>query len=111
MPELIDVEQLFDDFLLCDIEIYQDDELVRKGKLKMVTVKNHNIKIYLDNLRTTKVYELFYPLSYTKKNNQILFDYSSDIIVGDSKILDFYVSKLTTKTSSELLNSKILIKK
>ena len=90
--EFVEIEKLFDNFLLYDINIYHDDKLFKTGKLKMVTVKNHYIKFFVESAGSIKALELFYPFSFKQTDNKIIFDYKVDTVTRGNKLLNLKIA-------------------
>lgn len=109
--ELIDIEKLFDDFLLYNIEICHNDKILKSGKLKMVVSKNHNIKFFIETNASLKTIELFYPFSYKKTKNSIIFDYNIDTLVNDNIRLKLLIDNYLNEEASKFLNTKIYFNK
>lgn len=109
--ETIEIEKLFDDFLLYDIEIYHNEKVLRAGKLKMVLMKNHNIKFYIETNLGIKTIELLYPFNYKKTTSSITFDYNIDSLVKDNKELKNMIESYPTEQPSKFLNSKVYFKR
>lgn len=105
--EFVEIEKLFDNFLLYDINIYHDDKLFKTGKLKMVTVKNHYIKFFIESAGSIKVLELFYPFSFKQTDNKIIFDYKVDTVTRGNKLLNLKIANYKEEISYKFLNSTV----
>lgn len=106
-----EIEKLFDPFLLYDIEIIQNNkDILKCGKLKMVTAKNNNIKVYLENNNVIKNFELYYPFDYTITDNSIILDYRYKSFFKNNLVLSVFVSAYNNEESLKIANSLITIK-
>lgn len=109
--ETIEIEKLFDDFLLYNIGIYHNNKVLRTGKLKMVSMKNHNIKFYIETNMGIKTIELLYPFNYKKTSDLITFEYYVDTLVKDNKELKNMIDVYPTDQASKFLNTEVYFKR
>ena len=109
--ELIEIEKLFDDFLLYDIEIIINNKVLKSGKLKMVSTKNHNIKFYIETINGIKSIELYYPFDYKVKKNEIIFDYDVSKLTKNDIVTTKLIETFPSDCISRFLNEKIIFKK
>jgi hypothetical protein len=109
--DIIDVKSIFDPLLLCDVEIIHNDKILKKGKLKLVSNKNHIIKLYLDVQGDIRTFEVLYPFSYRSCSDTIILDYSLEDLTYNDSELQALIEELTTDQSMPFLNTSIYIKK
>lgn len=104
-------ETLFDPFILHDIEIIHKDKILKSGKLKLVSVKNHVIKFYFVQNGFLKNIELYYPFDITITDNYIILDYSIKKFADNNILLFAYTNTYKMEEASDILDTKIYIKK
>lgn len=104
-------ESVFDPFILNEIEINQEDKQLKKGKLKLVSVKNHIIKFYFEQNGSLKQFELFYPFDIKISDDCITLDYTIKKFAGNNILLYAYANTYKSDDPSPYLNTKIYIKK
>lgn len=104
----VELDKIFDPFLLCDIQIFENDKLIKEGKLKMVQVKNNILKIYYEYNKSIKSIEYYYPFELQVFNNKIIFDYNIKKLYKNNIILKTYIESFKD-TTSLLLNKQIKI--
>ena len=68
-----EIDKIFDSFLLCDINILENENIIKTGKLKMVQLKNNILKFYLDINGVLKIFEYYYPFELKVDDNKIIF--------------------------------------
>lgn len=102
-----EIDKIFDNFLLCDINILENDNIIKTGKLKMVQLKNNILKIYLDINGSLKNFEYYYPFDLTIEENKIIFDYDINKVIKNNKKLESYFQSYFEEEISSLLNKKV----
>lgn len=111
LMEYVEIERIFDDYLLCDVDVMQDDILIKSGKLKMVTVKNHIIKLYLDCNGVIKTFDYFYPFATQYDDQKIVLDYRFKELYKNNKIVEFFIRAYTITEPLKFTDAQIIIKK
>lgn len=104
-------ETIFDPFILHDIEIIHEDKVIKSGKLKLVSVKNHIIKFYFIQNGILKNIELYYPFDIVITDDNIVLDYSVKKFADKNILLYAYTNTYKMDEPSDILNTKIYIKK
>lgn len=115
MPELkynpTKFESLFDNFILNEVEVIHSDKVIKRGQLKLVSVKNHIIKLYFIQNSILKNIELYYPFDVTVTDNCIILDYSIKKFARNNILLYAYTNTYKQDEPSDILDTKIYIKK
>ena len=104
-------ETLFDSFILHEVEITHADKVLKRGKLKLVSVKNHIIKFYFVQNGVLKNLELYYPFDITITDDYIVLDYSIKKFARNNILLYAYTNTYKQEEPSTILDTKIYIKK
>lgn len=102
-----EIDKIFDSFLLCDINILENENIIKAGKLKMVQLKNNILKFYLDINGVLKIFEYFYPFDLKVDDNKIIFNYDINKVIKGNKKLKSYFQSYSEEEVSPLLNKKI----
>lgn len=106
-----EIEKLFDPFLLYDIDIIQNNkDIIKSGKLKMVSAKNNNIKLFLEINNSLKNFELYYPFDYTLTDESITFDYRYKSFYKNNIVLSVFLSAYHIEEPLKIADSIITIK-
>ena len=95
-------------FLLQDIAVCTDKKVIRKGKLRIFQMKQHNAKLTLEDSIRTRLYEIPYPYEMHSNGRKLTLSYQLDKFLnfGD---LDFQVKFLDSSKRSKLYDSNVYI--
>lgn len=109
--DIIEIEKIFDNFLLYNIEVKHLGKDIKKGRLKMVVVKNHNIKFLIETSTGIKNLELLYPFNIIDGEDIKIFDYNIPHTIKENKELYSEIENYSTEPKSKYINTKVIFKK
>jgi len=95
-------------YLLQDVAICTDRKIIRKGKLVIFQLKQHYVKLILEDNVRTRIYEVPYPFEITTQGSKTIFCYKLDRLCnfGD---LDLQVKLLDSSKKSKIYNENLYI--
>lgn len=104
------LNQTLKQFLLQNITIQVEQRTVRKGKLKMFSLKQFYCKLTLDiGKGETRHLELPYPFAVTGDDKQCLFDYKLTSFVHPSSSVSSKIKFLNNKNASKFYDKVVSI--
>lgn len=103
----IEIDKIFDPFLLYDIEVLEDERPIKAGKLKMVQLKNNVLKFYLESNKTIKQFEYYYPFDIVITPDYIIFDYNIKKLTRNNLTAETYLNAYDSTKTSPLINKQI----
>lgn len=103
-------EKIFDPFLLREVEISYKDKIIRRGKLKMVMMKNNIIKLYLTGGLTLKIVELYYPFDVKIYDDKIILDYHIKKLTKNNLYLELLINSFNSPDKSPFYDNEVYIK-
>ena len=102
------IEKKINNFLLKPISFKLNNKIIKKGKLKIFTIKQFFIKFNLDINNEIKVFEVPYPYKIHEQDNLLVFEYTLSSFCNSYSSELFYKLKTTNKKSSNKMYDNFL---
>lgn len=100
------IEQQLNKFLLKTVTFKLNNKVIKKGKLKLFSIKQFFIKFNIDINNEIKVYEIPYPFKIHENENSIAFEYTlSSFCNGDTSPLFYKLKTTNKKTSNKMFDN------
>ena len=100
------IEQQLNKFLLKTVTFKLNNKVVKKGKLKLFSIKQFFIKFNIDINNEIKVYEIPYPFKIHENENGIAFEYTlSSFCNSDVSSLFYKIKTINKKTSNKMFDN------
>lgn len=110
-PRIIDLNTKMNELFMKYFEFVLDDTIIRKGRLKLFTMKEFNLKFFLtDDNVNMKTLEIPYPFDIKTTNDGFVFDYTIDSLNSLTNLswIDHWEQQSTNK--NRLYDKKLIIK-
>ena len=91
------IEKQINNFLLKHITFKLNNKVVKKGKLKIFTIKQFFIKFNLEINNEIKVYEIPYPYKIHTSDNALDFEYTLSSFCNSDRSELYYKLRTTSK--------------
>jgi hypothetical protein len=97
--------------LLHNIVVYiNPDKPIKKGKLKLFSVKEFYYILTLENDKNElKDYELPMPFKWQLRDNHVIFDYSLSSFTKNNEFVEFKSKVLNFKKKSKFYNNMVVL--
>lgn len=102
------IEKKINNFLLKPLTFKLNDKIIKKGKLKIFTIKQFFIKFNLEINNEIKVFEIPYPYKIHEKNNSLVFEYTLSSFCNSNNSELYYKLKTTDKKTSNKMCDNFL---
>ena len=102
------IESQLNSFLLKTVSFKVNDKVIKKGKLKLFTIKQFFIKFNLEINNEIKLFEIPYPFKIHKQPNNIAFEYTLSSFCNSNTSPLYYKLKTTNKQSSNKMYDNFL---
>lgn len=102
------IEKKINNFLLKPLTFKLNDKIIKKGKLKIFTIKQFFIKFNLEINNEIKVFEIPYPYKIHEKNNSLVFEYTLSSFCNSNNSELYYKLKTTDKKTSNKMYDNFL---
>ena len=102
------IEKKINNFLFKPITFKLNDKVIKKGKLKIFTIKQFFIKFNLDINNEIKVFEVPYPYKIHETPNSLMFEYTLSSFCNSNSSELFYKLKTTNKKTSNKMYDNFL---
>ena len=102
------IEKKINNFLLKPITFKLNNKVMKKGKLKIFTIKQFFIKFNLDINNEIKVFEVPYPYKLHEKDNMLVFEYTLSSFCNSDNSELYYKLKTTNKKTCNKMYDNFL---
>jgi len=102
------IEKKINNFLLKPVTFKLNNKVIKKGKLKIFTIKQFFIKFNLDIDNEIKVFEVPYPYKIHETNNSLVFEYTLSSFCNSNSSELYYKLKTTDKKTSNKMYDNFL---
>jgi hypothetical protein len=102
------IEKKINNFLLKPVTFKLNNKVIKKGKLKIFTIKQFFIKFNLDIDNEIKVFEVPYPYKIHETNNSLAFEYTLSSFCNSNNSELYYKLKTTDKKTSNKMYDSFL---
>jgi hypothetical protein len=102
------IENKINNFLLKPLTFKLNDKVIKKGKLKIFTIKQFFIKFNLEINNEIKVFEIPYPYKIHETNKSLVFEYTLSSFCNSNNSELYYKLKTTDKKTSNKMYDNFL---
>lgn len=108
MKKRDEIEKSLNNFLLKTITLKVNDKVLKKGKLRIFTIKQFFIKLNLEINHDIKVFEIPYPYKLHKQSNGLTFEYTLSSLCNSNSSPLYYKLKTSDKASANKMYDNFL---
>lgn len=106
----MDIFQQLEQFLLRDVEFRLGNKVLKRGKLKLLNVKQHFIKFTLEIDNEIKSFELVYPYEIRiDSSNVCTLSYKISTFSGTNKDVYYKLRTMSKQTASPIYDNEITL--
>ncbi len=103
-----EIERKLNNFLLKPVSFKLNNKVIKKGKLKIISIKQFFIRFNLDINNEIKVYEIPYPYRIHEDTKMLTFEYTLSSLCNSNTSQFFYRLKTGNKKSSNKMYDNFL---
>jgi len=100
MKKRDEIEKTLNNFLLKTITLKVNDKVLKKGKLKIFTIKQFFIKLNLEINNDIKVFEIPYPYKLHEVSTGLTFEYTLSSLCNSNTSELYYRLKTSNKSTA-----------